>query len=130
VGGHWQIFSFLRETWRWPGFAALALVGLIVTFIEYRDHSNAANALDLSHVASPLLTYVFMLAMFSQAVAIHPYIYDLFVILPSVLLVVVYLPLHARRWYPHTGTIALGTLMFAMVYVSVSLVDYAIFVNR
>jgi hypothetical protein len=130
LGGHWQILSNLRETWRWPGFAALALVGLIVTLIEYRDRGSAANALDLSHVASPLLIYIFVAAVFSQAVLIHPYIYDLFVIIPSVLLVVVYLPLHARRWYPNTGAIALGTLMFAMVYVWVSLVDYAIFVNR
>jgi hypothetical protein len=63
-------------------------------------------------------------------VAIHPYIFDLFLIIPSVLLVFVHGPILLARRYNHTGLIAVTVLFSALWYVWISLTAYATYVAR
>jgi hypothetical protein len=62
-------------------------------------------------------------------VAIHPYIFDLFLIIPSVLLVFVHGPTLLARRYNHT-LIAVTVLFSALWYVWISLTAYATYGAR
>ncbi len=130
LGGHWMILTHGRDKWAWFGFAGLALVGLFGMLITLRDPKNENDSKDMAHVLSLVLTYLFFALAFSELVVVHPYIFDVFLIIPSILVVIVYGPLILRRYYHHPRLIALGVLVFSVGYVWVSLVDYAIMVSQ
>jgi len=120
---HRLIFTFLRPPWSWGGFAALAAVGLVVVLAAHRDPK--ADSRDLPPVLAPLLVHLLLFTFFPNLVVIHPYVFDVFLIVPSVLVVLVYVPVIAMQRYRRPGVVALAVLMFSLLYVSISLVDYS-----
>ena len=80
----------------------------------------------VSTLARMFGTYFLMFATFSQLVIIHPYIYDLYLLLPCVLASFVVAPIVLRRI---TGNETLWVFLyanFAYLYIWMSWRDYAL----
>jgi hypothetical protein len=121
---HAQILTFLRPPWSWWGLAVLATVCLVAVLIVRSLPDDDQNQRDLDPVLSPILVWIFLAAVLSELVSIHPYLYDLFLIIPSILLVFVHGPVLLTRYYAHPGLIALSVLIGATWYVWLSLSAY------
>ncbi len=80
---------------------------------------------DLDGVLTPIVVWVCLAAVFSELVSIYLYIYDVFLMIPAVLLVFVHGPLLVARYYRHQGVIALSVLLGALWYVWSSLATYS-----
>jgi hypothetical protein len=124
---HPQILSHLRPPWSWWGLASLAAVCLVAVLAR-RSESAEEDRRDLEPVFIPILVWTCLAAVFSEMVAVHPYLFDLFLIIPSVLLVFVHGPVLLARFYKNTGLIALAVLFGAFFYVWMSLTAYATYI--
>jgi hypothetical protein len=130
LGGHRMILTFLRDQWAWWGFAGLALAALVLVLFHCRRAKDDVASRELTGLLPMMITYILLASAFSELVLIHPYIYDLLLIVPSALLVCVHAPVAVSLWYPRQGLVALVVLMFSLMYVWVNIVDYAMMVKH
>jgi hypothetical protein len=122
---HLEILTTLRPPWSWWGLGLVAAVSLVAVLLVRGTPGDEQNQRDLEPILVPILVWVGLASVFSEMVAIHPYIFDLFLIIPSVLLVFVHGPLLIAQRYPHSGIVALGVLVGAFWYVWASLAAYS-----
>lgn len=99
--------------WKWLFFTATASV-LLVLFMAMR---NRVPALVTTSLLSLLGAYLLYAALFSQAVKIHPYLFDVLLFTPLILALFVLAPSLVESMTEHRG-VAVAVVFFLAVWVS------------
>lgn len=116
-------FPANREAlFHWPGLflaGTIALISVLMAASRSRVPREATLAL-----VSLLGAYILYGAVFSQAVVIHPYLYDVMLFTPLVLALFVVAPSLLERATGRTGVVALAVLFVAIWVSMVQLRNY------
>jgi hypothetical protein len=81
VGAHHHVFRFLRDYWGWKGLFTYSLLAFAAfCALHRREQFFESASWELNIVAIGIGTYVISLSVFSQYVIIHPYLFDLFIL--------------------------------------------------
>lgn len=100
---------------RWPVLFFAGVSAVLILFVAYLRARAPRLAIT---ILTPLLgTYVLLAAVFSQAVALHPYLNDVLLVTPLILALFALLPALVETHTHRTGAIVLITL-FAAVWTS------------
>jgi hypothetical protein len=96
---------------RWPWLFLAGAAALLATLLAYlRGRAPRGAVVALAALTGAYLLYA---ALFSQAVALHPYHYDLLLATPLILALFAIVPVLAEGWTRHTGLIVLVALFAA-----------------
>jgi len=96
---------------RWPTLFVAGIAAVLALLAAYLRGRAPRPA--LIPLVALLGTYLLYAAVFSQAVAMHPYLYDTLLATPLILALFALLPALAESHTTHTGTIVLITLFTA-----------------
>jgi len=97
---------------RWPVLFIAGAAAVLALFIAYLR--ARAPRLAIVTLTTLLGTYVLLAAVFSQAVALHPYLNDVLLVTPLILALFVMLPAIIEAHTQRTGAIVLITLFVAV----------------
>jgi hypothetical protein len=117
-------FPANRESlFRWPSlFIAGALAAIFVIGASARRAGPQPMLLVL---LSLIGGYAFYAALFSQAVVIHPYYYDILIATPLIIALFAFFPAILETRFHPNGVVVLITILVAFWYAMVQIRDYA-----
>ncbi len=117
------------KPWRGTtGFWWFLFIGGMVSMIallifSFKDESYKPDIMLMLALSGQ---YIFYLSVFSQSIFIHPYLYDVYLVLPVILAFFAYLPIILERNTKHTGIFIVVFLAIAFCYSFIQLRTYAI----